>query len=81
MKIWQYGSNEELDLKWEQDGVAPQCAIPGLDFNSTNPNKGRIRFGGDDSLLGFLSSHSGTSYRWVINLLDEEDLGYVKKRN
>ncbi|HMR87712.1 MAG TPA: hypothetical protein PKD51_06140 [Saprospiraceae bacterium] len=63
---------------WERDGVAPQCAIPGLDWNVPASGKyGRIRFQGQ---ADFVQAHVGSSYRWVISGLSINQPGYVKSR-
>ena len=75
---------------WQQDGVAPQCAVPGLRFNqsvltSPNPQGGdfqarRIRFAGASDLLNFTEAHYGSSYGWIFDRFGELDAGYVSPR-
>ncbi|MGZ3903974.1 MAG: fibronectin type III domain-containing protein, partial [Bacteroidia bacterium] len=79
-EVWQYGSNEN-NPKWEQDGVAPQCKIPGI--TSQNPKKyGRVFFPKESDPKDYLESHSIVSYFWIFSDLKPNDTrgGYVKKR-
>lgn len=63
---------------WERDGVAPQCAIPGLDWNAAAEAKyGRIKFQGK---ADFVQAHVSASYGWVLNNIDEDQDGYVQPR-
>jgi hypothetical protein len=74
--IWQYGTAENgtnPHLAWQRDGVAPQCAIPGLDWNQSP--YGRVRFQGK---ADFIQAHLGENYGWVLGL---PDLGRVIKRD
>jgi hypothetical protein len=78
-EIWQYGSNEEVDIDYRQDGIAPQCAVPGLSWNS---NKyGRVPFQGKSEHRNFLDAHYGENYDWVVTRLRGLDRGTVKIRN
>jgi prepilin-type processing-associated H-X9-DG protein len=77
-EVWQYGTNEAVDLVWEQDGVAPQCSIKGLENNTKT--KGRAYIPANVSFTkGFLNCHSISNYGWIFNI-KTEDIGYVKKR-
>lgn len=85
-EIWQYGSNEEVDIDYKQDGVAPQCAVPGIDWepqvNIQNiPAYGRVPFQGKNEHRNFLDAHYAENYDWVIKELIGNDRGTVKKRN
>jgi hypothetical protein len=70
--VWQYGTAEggpNPHDAWERDGVAPQCAIPGLDWNPGPDAKyGRIRFQGQ---ADFVQAHVGSSYGWVLKLTQQ----------
>ena len=99
MIVWQYGTEERWNVDntnpheyWEQDGVAPQCAVPELSFRealdtSTDPITGetyqaqRIRFAGDEDLLNFLDAHSVSSYGWIFTEIDKDLPGYVRNRD
>ena len=72
-------------LPWQQDGVAPQCAVPGLVFDETRQNNAgynrrRIRFAGASDLLNFTEAHYGSSYGWIFDRFGELDAGYVSPR-
>ena len=66
------------------NGVAPQCAIPGLTFGSAGSNSegieayGRIEFRGDPQKKNFVDIHLGENYEWVIDIIDN---GRVKQRD
>ena len=81
-EVWQYGTVEpgqpNPHKTYENDGVAPQCAVTGLDW--VNPIYGRVRFGGLQKHLNFVDAHLGEHYGWVINRLFDGNRGYVKKR-
>lgn len=75
--IWQYGTAENgpnPHLAWERDGVAPQCAIPGIDWNKSP--YGRVRFQGT---ADFINAHLGGNYGWVLNRTSQQT-GYVQSR-
>ena len=82
--LWQYGTEEIGSVNahepHHQDGIAPQVAIPGLGFNSTELDKGRVRYDGTLSKWGFGIHHLGVNYTWTLDI-DEDDKGYVKKRD
>ncbi|MBK9736236.1 MAG: hypothetical protein IPO92_15255 [Saprospiraceae bacterium] len=76
--VWQYGTAENgtnPHIAWQRDGVAPQCAIPSLDWN--NSPYGRVRFQGQ---ADFVNAHLGGNYGWVINSFSINEPGYVKPR-
>ncbi len=77
-EVWQYGSNETEDPLWEQDGVAPQCAVPGLDWLIKDAKYGRIpNRTAPVSKRNFLDSHS--YFDWIFGILKGRP-GYVIKR-
>ena len=44
-EVWQYGSNlgqADEDLSWDQDGVAPQCVVTGIETKYPNTKTGRV---------------------------------------
>lgn len=74
--VWQYGTAENGPRPhpaWLRDGVAPQCPIPGLDWNQSP--YGRIRFQGE---AGFINAHLGGNYGWIFGL---DGIGEIIKRN
>lgn len=84
-EVWQYGSNYGIgynageDFPWLQDGVAPQCAVPG--FTGVDPKKyGRVYIPSTVETKSYLGSHSVGNYGWIFNRMSN-DPGYVKKRN
>jgi hypothetical protein len=71
-------TKEKSHDAWERDGVAPRCAIPGLDWNVPSDGKyGRIRFQGQ---ADFVQAHVGSSYGWVVKDIKLGENGYVKSR-
>jgi hypothetical protein len=81
-EVWQYGTVEpgqpNPHKTYENDGVAPQCAVTGLDWIS---NKyGRVPFQGLKKHLNFVDAHLGQNYGWVVQL-DNNRRGHVKSRN
>jgi hypothetical protein len=71
LEIWQYGSNEEEDPFYKQDGVAPQCKVGGLDEHRA--------YIPADVVKGFVSSHSIENYKWIFTRTKNDD-GYVTPR-
>lgn len=82
-EVWQYGSNlgePNEDPLHEQDGVAPQTAVRGLE-DLESEKRGRA-FIPDSEPKGFLQSHSIGNYKWIFSKLkSKKDVGYVKPRN
>lgn len=83
-EVWQYGSNEDVDIDYRQDGVAPQCAVTGIDWepqtnNQNIPAYGRIPFQGKNEHRNFLEAHYGENYDWVTRLRIDVS-GAVKRR-
>lgn len=80
-EVRQYGSNEILEENFKQDGIAPQKAVPGLNFVSGSSNDyGRIPFLGEEKHKNFLDAHFNENYLWVLNKVIVGQNGYVKKR-
>jgi len=80
-EVWQYGSNlgePNADPIHQQDGVAPQCAMRGLE-NIESDKMGRA-FIPDGEPKGFLQSHSIENYKWIFEKLKKNEKGYVKVR-
>lgn len=79
-EVWQYGSNlgqPGADPLWEQDGVAPQCAVQGL--NTPSSTRGRAYFPANWKPKGFVESHSISNYGWIFNT-NKGETGYVNQR-
>ncbi len=76
-EVWQYGSDTRTgkDKKYEQDGIAPQCAAKGLDWDH-----GRVPFQGAQELKNFLDAHYSSSYGWIFDNLKKGAQGYVGQR-
>jgi hypothetical protein len=66
--VWQYGTVEpgqpNPHKTYENDGVAPQCAVTGLKWD--DDKYGRVRFGGLQKHLNFVDAHLGQNYGWVL---------------
>lgn len=80
-EVWQYGSNlgqPDADPLWEQDGVAPQCAVQNI-AKLPSSKGGRAYIPRDWKPKGFLESHSISNYGWIFNR-DKGDAGYVAPR-
>jgi hypothetical protein len=81
-EVWQYGSNDKARAKWEQDGIAPQCAIP--DITSTKKylktKHGRVHFPDNIDPKNFMDCHTIVHYFWLFSKT-KTDEGYVKPRN
>ena len=76
-EVWQYGSNldeENPDPVWQQDGIAPQCAVKGIDKVLVG---GRVFFPKDAKRRNFINSHMLNHYRWIFNKLEKGRKGYV----
>ncbi|MGZ3863674.1 MAG: fibronectin type III domain-containing protein [Bacteroidia bacterium] len=86
-EVWQYGSNEAPvsqggDLIWEQDGVAPQCAIPDITNKSKFPNTKHDRVYIPQSVnpKAYLDCHYIDNYFWIFSEQKVGMKGYVKPR-
>jgi hypothetical protein len=79
-EIWQYGSNENRDYSFLQDGVAPQIPASGIETLPNGKIGGRVYIPNDGSIpMGFVESHMISNYKWIFKL-DKERNGYVKPR-
>lgn len=78
-EIWQYGTVESGQPNphktYENDGVAPQCGIPELDWISEF--YGRVRWLGLNEHLNFVDAHLVSNYLWVVN---RSGRGRIKSR-
>jgi len=76
-EIWQYGTNETEDLEWEQDGVAPQCAVTNLDDEERDLSKYNRVYIPDGQIKDFAGSHLSKNYHWIFQI---DGLGVVQSR-
>jgi len=78
---WQYGSNcdqPNRDPLRAQDGIAPQCAVKGLD--QLAPDKGgRVFFPEEWPGKNFVDSHMVYSYDWMFDCIPEGEPGYIQR--
>jgi hypothetical protein len=81
ISVWQYGSNlnqANPDPVKEQDGVAPQFAVKGIE-NLTYPKVGRVFIPSDWPNKAFIHSHMVYSYGWMFDCIFKGMPGYVGK--
>lgn len=79
MEVWQYGSNRlepNADITFKQDGIAPQCAVKGLD--QLAPGKGGRLFIPKGGKKGFIRSHHLSYWQWFYTI-KRGDYGYFGK--
>jgi len=80
-QVWQYGSNLDQpnpDPIWEQDGVAPQCQVKGLEVMS--PGKGGRAFIPKDwPRKNFIDSHQPYNFYWIFERILPGENGYIGK--
>lgn len=78
-EVWQYGSNldqENPDPIWQQDGVAPQCKLKGIEC--LPPNKGgRAFIPSDWPRKNFIDSHQLYNYDWMFERIKKGEPGYI----
>ena len=76
-EVWQYGSNfntKNPDAPCLQDGIAPQCKVPGL------PSKKQVFIPKSFYFYkGFYNSHFIGFYTWVLRI-EEGKPGYIMQR-
>jgi len=68
-EVWQYGSDrfeKGADITCRQDGVAPQCAIAGID--KLEPGKGGRLFIPKGAKKGFIRSHHLSYWDWFYGI-------------
>lgn len=79
-EVWQYGSNLDQpnpDPVWEQDGIAPQCQVKGLE--TVPPDKGGRAFIPKNwPVKNFIDSHMLFNYFWMFECIKKGEPGYVK---
>ncbi len=80
-EVWQYGSNldqENPDPIWEQDGIAPQCQVKGLE--NVKPGKGgRAFFPKDWPRKNFIDSHQPYNFDWIFERIKVGENGFISK--
>ncbi len=62
---------------YKDDGVAPQCSVPGLDWLGSV--YARVLFQGLKDHLNFIDAHLINNYEWVTNI-EKFRSGYVRAR-
>lgn len=80
-QVWQYGSNldqKNPDPLWQQDGVAPQCAVKGLDSLDISCG-GRAFIPKDWPRKNFVDSHMLYNFEWIFDRIKEGEAGYITK--
>ena len=76
-EVWQYGSNSD-DPLWEQDGIAPQTAVKGIE-NLHADKGGRLYFPVDWPLKNFIDSHQLYNYDWIFKRINKGEKGYISR--
>jgi hypothetical protein len=79
--VWQYGSNlgqPDADPVWEQDGIAPQCPVKGIE-TLDKQKAGRIFFPKDWKRKNFIDSHMLYNYDWMFECIVKGQPGYIEK--
>ena len=82
-EVWQYGSNlgeANQDPVWDQDGVAPQCAVTDIEKKYPKTTNGRVFIPKDWKPKGFLDCHTIANYGWIFTERTQGKDGYVKPR-
>ena len=80
-QVWQYGSNlgqPDADPVWEQDGIAPQSPVKGIETLS-NQKSGRIFFPKNWPRKNFIDSHMLYNYDWMFECVEKGQPGYIEK--
>ena len=76
-QAWQYGSNLDQpnpDPIWEQDGIAPQCEVKGMIYDSTH---GRVFIPKIWPKKNFIDSHMSYNYDWIFERIKKGEPGYI----
>lgn len=79
-EVWQYGANldqENPDVLVEQDGVAPQVAVKGLE-EAKSATIGRIFPPKNWPNKHFIHSHMIYSYDWLFDRIYKGQPGYIR---
>ncbi len=78
-QTWQYGSNLDQvnpDPIWEQDGIAPQCEVKGMIYDSRH---GRAFIPKTWPKKNFVDSHMPYNYDWLFERIKKGEAGYIAK--
>ena len=78
-QVWQYGSNLDQpnpDPIWEQDGIAPQCEVKGMIYDSKH---GRAFIPKTWPKKNFVDSHMPYNYDWIFERIKKGEVGYITK--
>lgn len=78
-QAWQYGSNLDQpnpDPIWEQDGIAPQCEVKGMIYDSKH---GRAFIPKTWPKKNFVDSHMPYNYDWIFERINKGDAGYIHR--
>jgi hypothetical protein len=78
-EVWQYGSNLDQakpDALWEQDGIAPQCQVKGLE-NELLKHRGRAFIPADWKKKNFIDSHMLYNFDWIFQCIKKGESGYI----
>jgi len=78
---WQYGSDLDqanpAPLR-EQDGIAPQCAVKGID-QLPSDRGGRLFIPSDWHNKNFVDSHMLYTYDWIFDCIPVGEPGYISR--
>lgn len=80
-EVWQYGSNldqKDKDMTYEQDGVAPQCPVKGIELVDPE-HGGRVFIPKDWPYKDFIKSHDTKYFHWIFECINPGEPGFVKK--
>ncbi len=78
-QAWQYGSNLDQpnpDPIWEQDGIAPQCEVKGMIYDSKH---GRAFIPKTWAKKNFVDSHMPYNYDWIFERIKKGEAGYIER--
>lgn len=78
-EVWQYGSNldqENPDPIWQQDGIAPQCQVKGLEILPAQKG-GRVFIPIDWPRKNFIESHMPYNFDWIFERINKGEKGYI----
>lgn len=81
-EVWQYGSNldqPDADPVWEQDGIAPQCQVLGLEQVPAGKG-GRAFIPKDWPHKNFIDSHMLYHFEWIFERIQPGQPGYIQPR-
>ena len=79
--VWQYGSNldqKNPDPVWEQDGIAPQCQVKGLECLPQD-RAGRAFIPKNWPRKNFVDSHQLYNFDWIFECITLGDPGFITR--